>query len=137
MIRQLQKRSKRLERNRPPSPRTQQDLQEEYEKKYLRSLWFFSVAHYLGNADRRESPADAYIRAFGYATTREWREARRGNNVVYRKKASLCKRRLFTKFGVNPNKPAHLLQALQRMYDGLPTDYKDRIRNIMLDKTPY
>jgi hypothetical protein len=63
MMRDLQKRLRKLEGNRPPQQQTQ-------EEKYAEALSGFidtAIGYYLGEPKSHEAPVAAYARALGYA----------------------------------------------------------------------
>jgi hypothetical protein len=97
MLRDLQKRLRKLEGNRPP--------QQAEEEKYANALFSFirtAIEYYLGDPRPEEAPIAAYGRALGY-TYKEVLDAlnlavRDGSNLELPERHANARSRLFAKF---------------------------------------
>ena len=128
MIRNLQKRLRKLESILPPL------LTDEVS--WIFGLLWFSVAYYLGNPEPDEKPAAAYARALGYANEFELNSAMQKNyrdvsNRVYHAEDKVC-----AKFGIHipsleDGDSKKLSIALVRMETGLPQSYKNELKMVL------
>jgi hypothetical protein len=128
MIRDLDKRLRKLESRLPP--------EESEEEKFTSALVVFlmtAIGYYLGDLKPNEPPVAGYARALGYEQ-REFLEilklvASGGKDPDYDQKYALAHRKLFGKFGVDldtsPWKKTE--EALKRMHAGLPESHKERL----------
>lgn len=139
MLRELQKRLRKLESSRP---RRRPELTEkEKAAKYAKYLLWFAIAEYLGDPNPGEAPVAAFARALGY----EHRDilgvlkriASGHKDPNYNEKYALAIRQLFSKFGVNFDKAENGegFEALKRMDVCLSEDYRNRLMNIWRDRS--
>jgi hypothetical protein len=130
MMRDLEKRLRKLESRLPPLP--------DAHVCQMEGIQWFALAYYLGNPSRDEEPFAAFARALGYANESQLNSALDDNAVPswrVRDRFYLAWGKLFAKFDVDcdvrsfdPNK---LLEALERMEAGLPKSYKKRLKTIL------
>src|SRR6516165_12206434 len=100
MLRELQKRLRKLESRRP-----RQQTEDEGIHRSLELLLVHAIVYYLGDPRPSEAPIAAYARALGYEhgellrVLKETTSGRKDPN--YNERHGLAIRRLFSKFGVN------------------------------------
>jgi hypothetical protein len=101
------------------------------------SLYSFlarAIGHYLGDPRTDEAPVTAFARALGYEHSellRVLKEIASGHeDPNYDERHGLAIRRLFSKFDVNFDEAENGedIEALKRMYAGLPESDKERWR---------
>jgi hypothetical protein len=132
MIRDLQRRLRKLECNRPPQ-------QTETEKEKEDALFLFllnAIGYYLGDPKPNEALIAASARGLGYEHQGEFlkvlKEASPSTGrAQLNEKYARANRELFAKFGVNLGeaKWKDVIEALKRMYAGFSDSYKDRAGN--------
>src|SRR6516165_782884 len=121
MLRELQKRLRKLESRRPP-----QETEDERMWLSLYSFQAHAIGHYLGDPRTDEAPITAYARALGYEhgeLLKALKEIASGHeDPNYDERHGLAIRRLFSKFDVNYDEAENgeYIGALKRMYAGLP-----------------
>jgi hypothetical protein len=128
MIRDLEKRLRKLESRLPP--------EESEEEKIERALFLFlmdAIGYYLGDPKPNEPPVAGFSRALGYEQ-REFLKilkpiASGGKDPDYDQKYALANRKLFAKFGVDLDTSdwKETVEALTRMHAGLPESRKERL----------
>jgi hypothetical protein len=131
MMRDLQRRLRKLECNRPPPQQT-----EEEEKENALFLFLLNaIGYYLGDPKPHEALIAATARGLGYEHQGEFVKVLKagpstGCNQLNEKFAR-ANRELFAKFGVNLGeaKWKDVIEALKRMYAGFSDSYKDRAGN--------
>ena len=130
MLRELDKRLRKLE-SRIPRQQTETETINE-------SVAFFlvhAIGHYLGDPRAREAQIAAYARALGYEhgeLIRVMEESISRPDPNYDERHRLAVDRLFSKFGVNFDEAENgeCVEALKRMYAGLPESHKERWRTL-------
>jgi hypothetical protein len=130
MIRDLEKRLRKLESRLPPPERSE----EEKSKSDLALFLMDAVGHYFGDPKPNEPPVAAYARALGYEHQGKLQDALKkkasgGNDPEFDEKRARANRRLFVKFGANPKTASgrELSEALKRIDAGLPESYRKRL----------
>jgi hypothetical protein len=128
MIRDLDKRLRKLESRLPP--------EESAEERAARKLeWFLidTIGYYLGDLKPNESIVAGYARALEYKYEREVIDAMKHKDPDYEHRFVDAKRRLFMKFGVDLStaddtaEEGEFSEALRRMYAGLPESRKEGV----------
>ena len=131
MLRELQKRLRKLESRRP-----REQTKDEGIRRSLESLLVHAIGYYLGDPNPREAPIAAYARALGYEhgeLLRVLKEITSGHrDPNYNERHGLAIRRLFSKFDVNFDeaKNGEDVKAFKRMYAGLPESDKEPWRTL-------
>jgi hypothetical protein len=117
MIRDLDKRLRKLESRLPP-----EESEEERAARKLESFLMTTIAYYLGDPKPNEPLVDGYQRALGYKYDREFVDGLKHKGPDYEHRFVGAKRRLFMKFGVDLSTAddGEFREALRRMYAGLP-----------------
>jgi hypothetical protein len=128
MIRDLDKRLRKLESRLPPERSEEEEFKSEFQ-----SLLMYAVGYYFGDPKPDEPPVAAFARALGYEH-RELLDALKkkasgGNDPEFDEKYARANRRLFAKFGVNPKAAGgrEFSEARKRIYAGLSESYKKRL----------
>jgi hypothetical protein len=117
MIRDLDKRLRKLESRLPP---------EESGEEKLERFLMTTIAYYLGDPKPNEPLVDGYQRALGYEYDSEFVDGLKHKGPDYEHRFVDAKRRLFMKFGVDLStaddtaEDGEFAEALGRMYAGLP-----------------
>lgn len=132
MMRDLQKRLARLERNRPP-----RQTEEEESANRLFGFMVTAIGYYLGDPTPKEAPIAAYGRALGY-TQKEVFDAlnlavREGSNLELRERHASARNKLFAKFSFEWDEADftddtvwhEFIEILKRMHAGMSERYKD------------
>jgi hypothetical protein len=128
MIRDLDKRLRKLESRLPP--------EESAEERAARKLeWFLinTIAYYLGDPKPNQSLEAEYARALEYKYEREVIDAMKHKGPDYEHRFVDAKRRLFMKFGVDLStaddtaEDGEFAKGLGRMYAGLPESRKQGV----------
>ena len=120
MTRNILKRVQKLESQIPHQPTHVDKL-----VSYYRRVRFYSIAFYLGPFETARSPMEAYAPALGYSGWPELRRALETKDPNFFEKEMQAWTQVFTKFGVSKSdKRVVILEALDRMADGLPETYK-------------
>jgi hypothetical protein len=120
MMRDIERRLRKLESQVPPQPT-------EEEKTSGRLQWFLicAVAYYLGDPTPQEAPVEAYMRALGYPNPHEFRKAWDANDPDVHERDRLARIKLLEKFGVSwEHEWEEIIEAFERMEAGLPERYK-------------
>jgi hypothetical protein len=131
MIRDLQRRLRKLECNRPPPQQTEKEKED--------ALFLFllnAIGYYLGDPKPNEALIAASARGLGNEHQGEFLKVLKeaspstGRDQLNEKYAR-ANRELFAKFGVNLGeaKWKDVIEALKRMYAGFSDSYKDRAGN--------
>jgi hypothetical protein len=130
MIRDLEKRLRKLESNLPPPERSEEEKSTSALVLFLRN----AVGYYFGDPKPNEPLMAAYARALGYERSGELvdalkKKASGRNDPEFDEKYARANRRLFAKFGVNLKTAggSKFSEALKRMHAGLPESYKKRL----------
>jgi hypothetical protein len=133
MIRDLDKRLRKLESRLPP-----EQSEEEKSKRALVLFLMNAVGYYFGDPKPSEPLVAAYARALGYEHEGKLRDALKkkasgGNDPEFDEKYARANRKLFAKFGMNPKTGGgrKFSDAVKLMDAGLPEWYKERLA------TPY
>ena len=127
MLRELQKRLRKLESRRP-----RRETEDKRIRQSLDSLIVRAIGYYLGDPRPSEAPIAAYARALGYEhgeLLRVLKEITSGHkDPNYNERHGLAIRRLFSKFDVNFDEAENGedLEAFKRMYAGLPEPDKEQ-----------
>jgi hypothetical protein len=129
MIRDLDKRLRKLESRLPP-----ERSEEEKSTSAFKSLLMYAVGYYFGDPKPGEPPMAAFARALGYERAGELGDALNikasgRNDPEFDEKYACANRKLFAKFGVNPKTAGRrkYSEALKRIHAGLPESYKERV----------
>jgi hypothetical protein len=138
MIRDLEKRLRKLESNLPPPERSE----EEKSKSDLALFLMYAVGYYFGDPKPyyfgdpkpNEPPVAAYARALGYEHQGKLQDALKNkasgrNDPEFDERDARASRRLFAKFGVNLKSAngRKFSKALKRIHAGLSESYKERL----------
>jgi hypothetical protein len=131
MMRDLQRRLRKLECNRPPPQQTEKEEMDNALNLFLLN----AIGYYLGNPKPHEALIAATARGLGYEHQGEFIKVLKagpstGRNQLNEKFAR-ANRELFAKFGVNLGKAKwkDVIEALKRMYAGFSDSYKNRAGN--------
>jgi hypothetical protein len=124
MIRDLDKRLRKLESRLPP--------EESEEEKIKSALFLFladAIGYYLGDPKPNEPPVAGYTRALGYERSDDLLGAMKDNDPELARRYARVQRKLFMKFGVNLSTAddVEFKEALKRMHAGLPKSRKERL----------
>jgi hypothetical protein len=124
MIRDLDKRLRKLESRLPP--------EQSEEEEFKGALFLFQVAaigYYLGDLKPNEPPMAGFSRALGYERSGDLQDAMKKNLPEFNQRYARAQRKLFTKFGVNLSTAdgKEFSEALKRMHAGLPESRKERL----------
>jgi hypothetical protein len=128
MIRDLDKRLRKLESRLPP-----EESAEERAARNLESFLITTIAYYLGDPKPNEPLDQGYQRALGYKYDREFLNGLKHKDPDYEHRFVDAKRRLFMKFGVDLSTAddtadeGEFREALRRMYAGLPESRKEGV----------
>ena len=124
MIRDLDKRLRKLESRPPP-----EESEEERAARKLESFLMTTIAYYLGDPKPNEPLVDGYQRALGYGYDSEFVDGLKHKGPDYEHRFVDAKRRLFMKFGVDLSTAddGEFREALRRMYAGLPESRKEGV----------
>jgi hypothetical protein len=131
MLRELDKRLRKLESRVPRRPTENETI-----RRSLELLLVSAIGYYLGDPNPREAPIAAYARALGYEhgdLLRVLKEINSGHkDPNYNERHRLAIRRLFSKFGVNFDeaKNGEDVEAFKRMYAGLPEKDEEKWRTL-------
>jgi hypothetical protein len=132
MMRDLQRRLRKLECNRPPP--------QQIEKEKENALFLFllnAIGYYLGDPKPNEALIAASARGLGYEHREFLKVLKEASPSTGRdqldEKYARANRELFAKFGVNLGeaKWKDVIEALKRMYAGFSDSYKDRSGNYL------
>ena len=128
MMRDLEKRLRKLESSLPPEP-----TEEEKTCLALKAFVRVAVEYYFGDPKPGEPPAAAYARALGYAHEGELKKALKlkasGDNPELNEKHARANRKLFARFGVKKfGDDGKWIEAIKRMEAGVPDWFKDRLK---------
>jgi hypothetical protein len=132
MMRDLQRRLRKLECNRPPPQQTE----EEEKENALFLFLLHAIGYYLGDPKPNEALIAATARGLGYEHQGEFvKVLKEASSSIGRdqlnEKYARANRELFAKFGVNLGeaKWKDVIEAVKRMYAGFSDWYKDRAGN--------
>jgi hypothetical protein len=128
MIRDLDKRLRKLESRLPP-----EESEEERAARKLESFLMTTISYYLGDPKPNETLVHGYRRALGYEYDSEFVDGLKHKGPDYEHRFVDAKRRLFMKFGVDLStaddtaEEGEFIEALRRMYAGLPESRKEGV----------
>jgi hypothetical protein len=138
MMRDVQKRLARLERNRPP-----QQTQKEKDAEALSSFIDTAIGYHLGEPKSSEAAVEAFGRALGY-TYKEFLDAlkleeRQGSNPELSERYARVRSKLFAKFGFDLHEAKlrddavwyEFIEILKRMHASMSERYKDLAKNYL------
>ena len=142
-MRELHKRLRRLEGNRPPPQQTELDRHVHA----LRDFIDTAIGYYLGEPKSHEAPIAAFARALGYAHEGEVLNAMKlmvseGSNPELAERHARARDKLFAKFDFNLDElnwdddaqRQEFVEILKRMHAGMSGTHKDLAeRNFRFD----
>ena len=139
MLRELQRRLRRLECNRP-----QQQTEEEKVSNALFKFIMTAVGYYLGDPRPEEAPSAACARALGYAHEGELQNAIKGaasegSNPELSERLARARSKLFAKFGFNLDEANmgddavwyRFTEILKRIHAGMSGRHKELAQSFL------
>jgi len=107
---------------------------------WMFGLWWFAIAHYLGNPSLDERPFGAFARALQYANESELNAAIEKNHRDLSNRLYSAEDRVCARFGIFVSSldefddacMARFWENQKRMYAGLPRSYKKQLNRMVL-----
>ena len=126
MMRDIERRLRKLESQVPPPPPTDEEKTAQDRSLFLTC----AIACYLGDPTPKESIADAYMRALGYSHSYEFKKALNANDRDFLERDRLARIKLLEKFGVSlESEWKEIVEAVGRMEAGFSEHYKEVSRS--------